>query len=259
MEMTYDQYIQNPMGISNAVFSNRNMYRELYMNKLAKIMVREMGKVDYTLYKSKNKYYVYIKIPSEVIEKFYYDVVIEFSPPKDKKLNDSSLSNYTVKFYSNDPSFVYTFAHAFLKNNMFIDELKGVMSKEAIKKVAVEKNPGNQIGYVKSLYFAYLILKKENVFNKNKFLVAKEIDWKQLEKTITPADIKIAQRQDAAKEKAIANKKAREKLNKMLRKDVVEKDIPFSTKSSNSTKSSSNIKTTSTINTIKKSKSVKKK
>ena len=45
MEMTYDQYIQNPMGTANAVMSNRNMYRELYMNKLAKIMVREMGKI----------------------------------------------------------------------------------------------------------------------------------------------------------------------------------------------------------------------
>lgn len=259
MEMTYDQYIQNPMGIANAVISNRNMYRELYMNKLAKIMVREMGKIDYTLYKSKSKYYVYIKIPSEVIEKFYYDVVIEFKPPKDKKLNDSSLNNYTVKFYSNDPSFVYTFAHAFIKNDMFINELKGVMSKEAIRKVATEKNPGNQIGYVKSLYFAYLILKKENVFNKNKFLVAKEIDWKNLEKSITPADLKIAQRQDAAKEKSIANKKAKEEIKRMIKKDAVQKDIPFATKSSKSSQSSSNIKTTSKLNTIKKSKTVKKK
>lgn len=259
MEMTYDQYIQNPMGISNAVISNRNMYRELYMNKLDKIMVREMGKIDYTLYKSKNKYYVYIKIPSEVIEKFYYDVVIEFSSPKDHKLNDSSLNNYNVKFYSNDPSFVYTFAHAFIKNNMFINELKGVMSKEAIKKVAVEKNPGNQIGYVKSLYFAYLILKKENIFNKNKFLIAKDINWKQLEKSITPADLKIAQRQDAAREKSIANKKAKEKLNKLLKKDVIEKDVPFSTKSSKPIKSTSNIKTTNKLNTIKTIKSVKKK
>ena len=72
MEMSYDQYIQNPMGVANAVISNRNMYRELYMTKLDKLLVREMGKIHYTLYKSKSKYYVYIKIPSEVIEQFYY-------------------------------------------------------------------------------------------------------------------------------------------------------------------------------------------
>lgn len=255
MEMTYDQYIQNPMGVANAVISNRNMYRELYMGKLDKILVREMGKIDYTLYKSGKKYYVYIKIPSEVIEKFYYDVVIEFSEPKDKSLIDSTLKNYNVKFYSNDPSFVYTFAHAFIKNKMFIDELKGVMSKEAIQKVAVEKNPSNQVGYVKSLYFAYLYLKRENVFNKNKFLVAKEINWKQLQKQITPADLKIAQRQDAAKEKAADNKRAKQKLDKLLRKDTVEKDILYKTKSS---KSITKTKTVGNMNTIKKAKTTKK-
>ena len=257
MEMTYDQYIQNPMGVANAVISNRNMYRELYMAKLDKILVREMGKIDYALYKSKNKYYVYIKIPSEVIEKFYYDVVIEFSEPKEKSLIDATLKNYNVKFYSNDPSFVFTFAHAFMKNNMFINELKGVMSKEAIKKVAVEKNPSNQVGYVKSLYFAYLYLKKENIFNKAKFITAKDINWKLLEKQITPADLKISQRQDAQTERAERRKKDRQKIkNELILRNPVEKDIPFKTKSSK------NISTTKTIKStgsgIKKSKVSKK-
>ena len=30
-----------------------------------------------------NKFYAYLKIPSEVVEKFYYDVVIEFSATSD--------------------------------------------------------------------------------------------------------------------------------------------------------------------------------
>ena len=255
MEMTYDQYIQNPMGIANAVISNRNMYRELYMSKLDKILVRELGHIDYTLYKSKNKYYAHIKIPSEVIEKFYYDVVVEFIPPKDKKLMDSSLSHYTVKFYSNDPSFVFTFAHAFIKNDMFIKELKDVMSKEAIKKVAQEKNPSNQVGYVKSLYFAYLIFKKENIFDKKKFILAKEIDWKKLQEKITPADIKIAQRQDAAKEISIKNKKAKAELNKLMKKPI-EPDIPYATKSANKISNVRTTKSTSKLNTVKKTKKI---
>lgn len=229
MEMTFDQYIQNPMGISNAVFSNRNMYRNLYISKLDKILVREMGKVDYTLYKSKSKYYVYMKIPSEVITKFYYDVVIEFSEPKEKKLLDSTISNYNVRFYSNDPSFVFTFAHAFIKNKLFITELKDVMSPEAIKKAAVEKNPSNQVGYVKSLYFAYLIMKRENIFNKKKFILAKDINWENLIQSITPADLKIAQRQEATKIQAAEKKKARAKLEKEIAK-AIQKDIPYATK-----------------------------
>ena len=39
MEMTFDQYIQNPMGVANSVMSNREMYRNMYMMKLDSIMV----------------------------------------------------------------------------------------------------------------------------------------------------------------------------------------------------------------------------
>lgn len=257
MEMTFDQYIQNPMGISNAVFSNRNMYRDLYTSKLNKILVRELGKIDYTLYKSKNNYYVYMKIPSEVIEKFYYDVVVEFYEPKDKKLIDSTLKNYNVRFYSNDPSFVYTFAHAFIKNKLFITELKDVMSQEAIKKAAVEKNPSNQVGYVKSLYFAYLIMKKENIFDKKKFILAKDINWKQLQKIITPADIKITQRQDAAKEKAIRNKKIKASVEKKA-KQILQKELPLSTKTVNQISATKVIKNINGAKSSKRSKTTKK-
>ena len=53
--MTFDEYIQNPMGKENAVISNRNMYRILYSEKLDKILVREAGNIVYKLYKEKNK------------------------------------------------------------------------------------------------------------------------------------------------------------------------------------------------------------
>ena len=99
MLMTYDQYIQNPMGIKNAVFSNRELYRGLYTGKLNKILVREGGKIEYHLYKGRKKYYAFIKVPSEVVEKFYYDVVIEFSEPEGKTPRD--LRGYNVRFYSN--------------------------------------------------------------------------------------------------------------------------------------------------------------
>ena len=121
--MTFDEYIQNPMGIKNAVFSHREMYRELYKNKFNKIMLREAGNLKYKLFKGLNNFYVYFKIPSEVIENFYYDVVIEFIPANELVKNDNSLSKYNIRFYSNDPSFVYTFAHAMKSNNMFINDL----------------------------------------------------------------------------------------------------------------------------------------
>lgn len=254
MDMTFDEYIQNPMGIANSVISNRNMYRELYVKKLDKILVRELGKIDYKLYKSKSKYYVFMKIPSEVIKEFYYDVVIEFSEPKEKSIIDTTLKNYNVRFYSNDPSFVYTFAHAFIKNGLFINQLKDVMSSEAIQKVAVEKNPSNQVGYVKSLYFAYLIMRKENLFNKLKFAIAKDIDWDYMLKNIMPANEKIALRQQAALDLAEEKRVKKQRLEKALKKQIL-RDVKYSSKAVDQT---SSIKIAKNIGMIQKTKRTRK-
>ena len=151
MEMTYDQYIQNPMGRKNSVFSGREMYRDRYTQKWDAIRLRENGDIAFQLSKTKTDYFVYIKIPSEVVPKFYYDVVIRFYPPKDRAAvqMERTLSNYNVQFFSNDPSFVFTFAHAFKKNNMIITDLNQRMSKLALRQVAKERNSQDQVGYAK--------------------------------------------------------------------------------------------------------------
>lgn len=202
--MTFDEYINNPMGQKSAVISNREMYRKMYTDKFNKVMVREVGKIDYHLYKGKSKYYCYLRVPSEVVPNFYYDVVIEFSEPKDmKKITDASLTKYDVKFFSNDPSFVYTFCYAFRKNNMFIDDFKEKMSVEALNQKPVEKNPTISIGYVKSFYFAYLMMKKRGLFNKIAYIAP--YSKRRLLDEIQPADEKIKDRQEAAED--IKNKK----------------------------------------------------
>lgn len=222
MEMTFDQYIQNPMGIANSVISNREMYRNMYMLKLDTIMVREMGKINYHLYKDGNKYYAHIKVPSEVVEKFYYDVIVEFSPTKGSKPS-KSLKDYTVRFYSNDPAFVFTFAHAFMKNKMFITEYSDKMSKEAIKKKAVVKNPMDTVGYVKSLFFAYLIMKRFNLFEK--VLYIDKYNEKYVKQNVMSADIKIALRTEAGQELSTKEKRAKAAVNRKKRSEEIPQEM----------------------------------
>lgn len=220
MDMTFDQYIQNPMGGSNSVMSNREMYRKMYMEKLDKIMVRESGKISYKLYRSSSRYYAHIKVPSETIKEFYYDVVIEFSKPKDgNKPLDRTLKNYNVRFFSNDPSFVYTFAHAFIKNGLFITELKDKMSKEAVEKKAEIKNPKDQIGYVKSLYFAYLMMIRKGLFNK--MLYMDKYNENILKADVMDADTKIAQRTEGADIIAKRKKRDAAKLKQIANNDSI--------------------------------------
>lgn len=249
MKMTFDQYINNPMGVKNAVFSGREMYRELYMKKLDTILVREVGKVKYRLYKNKDKFYVYMKIPSEVVPDFYYDTVIEFFTDKMAAKASNTLKDYYVKFYSNDPSFVFTFAHAMLKNDLFIKELVPRMSKEAVKKVAKEKNPKMEIGYVKSIYFTYLLMKNYSLFNKIVFNnESQRFDLKELLSLIEHADIKIEKRQQAQrdinKEKKI-NKKKENNTERNMSSSTV------STNLSNKIGKTKTVKKTGRINKIK--------
>lgn len=247
MKMTFDQYIANPMGIKNSVFSGREMYRGLYSEKLDKVLVREVGKIKHRLFRNKDEFFVFLKIPSELIEKFYYDVVVQFYTDDTSIKMSRSLKDYNVKFYSNDPSFVFTFAHAMITNEMFIKDLVPVMSKDAVKHTAKEKNPKNEVGYVKSLYFAYLIMKNYSLFDKvNYETYGEKYDKKELLKDITHADIKIEARQLAQSELSKKNK-----VNK------VKQNVDNTTSSTSVNKFSSTskgIKKTSTIGSIGKSK-----
>lgn len=221
MEMTLEQYILNPMGKNNAVLnaSTREIMRKTYSSKFDNILLREHGKIEYYLYEDSknNAYWMYAKIPSETVKNFYYDVVLKFTANENVKSAGTDLFKYNVRFYSNDPAFVYTYAHVFSKNDLFIKELSSKMSKQALKKAAVEKNPGNDIGYVKTIYFAYLLMKNRNLNKLNRFKSeSKPLDPRLLLSFIEYADTKIEKRQE---EGAKVNKRKKTTLdNKSLSK-----------------------------------------
>lgn len=208
--MNFNEYINNPMGKKNSVYTNRNMYADLYKSKLNNILVRENGKIHYELYRDKDDYIIYFKIPSETIDKFYYDIVIRFfTNDKNIKLS-SSISEYDIQVFSNDPHFAYTYLNLFLRNDMFFDDMRSKVDKTFLVKEANEKNPDDQIGYVKSLYFSYLIMKRDLLFSKNRFaLYGTSYNKKKLLDKIEYVMTKINNRKD--KEEKLKNKKKREK------------------------------------------------
>jgi hypothetical protein len=216
--MTLKQYIQNPAGTKASVISNRKMYEDLYRDKWGKIMTRENGHLDYALYIDKTKYIAHIKIPSEQIEDFYYDIVFVFDHPGTIV---SKLDDCETLFFSNDPSFNYTFAHAFKKHKMTIKELEGKMAKVALKKSPKEKNPDDVIGYVKTFYFAYIFLSEKGLLNKARFKAeAKPINWRVFNKLIEQTEDKIEARQKAGLELEKKKKKAKEDEPKLRKEDV---------------------------------------
>ena len=260
MDMTLQQYILNPMGKNNAVFNSiaRENVRNIYTEKFDALLVREHSKIEYHLYKDdkNNTYWAHIKVPSEVVSNFYYDVVFKFYTDAKVASAGENLFLYYTNFYSNDPAFVYTYAHVFLKNNIFIKELTPKMSKLAIKKSPKETNPGNNIGYVKAIYFAYLWMVNRKLNNKTKFEAeAKPLDIKYLLKVIEDADIRIAKREEEGKRITKGKKSNSNSQINNLTQNTSSKGILFS-KNVKQIGGSSKIKSTKMI---KSSKNVKKK
>lgn len=205
MEMSFQQYIDNPMGKRNAVFSQRNMYKQLYTEKFDKVFLREAGKINYTLYidPKKDRYVAHIKVPSETVKNFYYDAVIMFYSNDPAVKMSSSLQDYHVKFFSNDPAFVFTYLRVFLKNDLFIEELKPKASKLALKQDPKVTNPYEIPGYSKILYFAYLFMKSKNLFAKHMYTsFGVRYSTKALVDAVEHTDIKIAERQELGAEQA---------------------------------------------------------
>lgn len=210
MDMTLEQYILNPMGKTNAVLnaSVRETIRRDYMNRFDTIFLRENGRIEYHLYKDdkSNTYWAHIKVPSEAVKKFYYDVVFKFYTDEKVKGFGEDLLKYKVNFYSNDPAFVFTYAHVFIRNNIFIKELLSKMSKDAIRKSPKDRNPTNDIGYVKAIYFAYLLIQNKKLNKKSRFEAeCNKLDLAQLLSVIEHADSKVAKRQE--EEKNVSHKK----------------------------------------------------
>lgn len=219
MEMTYKQYIDNPLGKRNAVFSQRDLYKGLYTEKFNTLMLREAGKIEYILYvdKSHDRYVAHIKVPSETVKNFYYDAVILFYTNDSAVHSSNSLQNYNVKFFSNDPAFVFTYLRVFLKNDLFFEVMKPRSSKLALKKDPKQTNPYEVPGYSKILYFAYLFMQSRNLFSKHSWSNAQPYSARKLLATVEHTDEKIANRQELGEKQA--KQQAAEK-----RKEIKEKN-----------------------------------
>ena len=165
--ITFPGYIKNPSGSRAMMVGEKNLAQQLYTDKYNKMMLRVNGKIDYLLYKKDNdRFIIYMKIPSESTETLFYDVVVEFFTKDITQKSLNKLDGYNIRMFSNDPNFIFTFAYVFYERGLIIPELKKKISKVALKTNPAKSNPNKVVGYVKSLYFAYLFMQSHGLFNK---------------------------------------------------------------------------------------------
>lgn len=156
--ITLDEFIRTPSGKGSAVNSNSDIILQNYSKKFDLL-----SKVSYKIYMNRDGvYYIHFLIPSESLEGATYDLVLSFTPPKNKV---GSLHNYSVKFFANDHAFIYTYAYAYKKHRLLIDFLEKKLSSISLTTKPGTRNPDNQLGITKSLYLAYITMNRHNLFD----------------------------------------------------------------------------------------------
>jgi len=239
----------------------RDMYRQMYKQKYDVLLTREQGKIMYRIYNSDDghdSHYIHFKIPSETLAGLYYDTVVKLWTNDNNLKESASFREHFVKFFSNDSAFVFTFAHAFRKNGLFITELEQRMNKIALRDKAIVRNPKDDIWYVKSLCFAYYTMDRYNLFSRsvsNQFGVKYSIA--ELLRNVKSVDDKIIEREAIEKEQRKNNK---DKLIKTSERQLANRKFIASTadtpRSISYTRTMKNTKRTRKSNNIRYAKKV---
>lgn len=115
--------------------------------------------------KTEEPYYVdvWCKIPSEPFPmRLDYDVVVRFHF-KDKT-SAKITPDTKVQVFSNSPSFMFTYAYVFNVKGSVIPDYKNSLSSRSLTEKPEKTNPKGLVGFEKSLFFTFLLLKDKGLF-----------------------------------------------------------------------------------------------
>lgn len=187
---------------------------------------------------------VHFKIPSETVQNFFYDVLIEL----DRSGGAKSFEDCSVKFFSNCPSFVYTYAHVFYTmkdpdsktDGMIIDKLnqkipkdrlliKGTekeLPQQALTDAPTTRNPANLNLPDKSIYFAIFYMIDKLDFRKIMYS-RNNISTMQLLRNVQDFEILMKNRADQERKQ----RDQRRETHKAVRKHFKQQEKELADKS----------------------------
>ena len=153
LNISIRQFTENPSGKGSAFLAKRAMIKQGLNATYVKLLNhyrRAFYAVPYVL--DDGRYLYHVKVPSEMynINRISYDVLIEFAADSTGK----RLAMRNAKFFSNSPSFIFTYAYVFNAKQILIDDFKSALPNQCLTQAPVIRNPIESMGYEKSLYVA---------------------------------------------------------------------------------------------------------
>lgn len=217
-------FIDNPMGKGSMAIPNRQLIKD-DLNKRYNKLVKGK-KIVTNIYRDGDEYYLHLLIPSESERENTYDVVLHFTMGEEDFKFDNFLNRYYVKFFSNCPSFTFTYAFAYNEYGLLIESLANKYKEEVMDDRPVTRNPAEVISYEKSIYFAC-----HHVFSNKKYMnklflnsMAKPYNEDEFNKKIRTEDkILVEYKKEANKVKEKKEKEAKKEQDNV--KDKVTKAI----------------------------------
>lgn len=263
-KITISEFMNNPAGKGSNIIPNRQLIIDDFRRRYKQIL--EHHKFDVTIYKNKEDYFFHVIVPSEDKDKdVTYDVVIQFTMADEDFKNDISLNRYFVKFFSNCPSFTFTYTYVYAENDLLADGFQVKYRDEVLDAPPVVRNPNEVISFEKSTYFACLHLLDKNVYmNKlylNTHIRSTNID--ALIKKIRTTDTILMQYKRAQNKQKKEKEKLKQEIEKKLKSPIktnnrgvskIKPDKKLKPTVAQKKKTSSNTKITAKRSTVKKKK-----
>lgn len=173
--MTMKQFLQNPSGSYSASFARRDLIIANLEDRFAKLYKNRRSDFKIKVFRGgsqKNDFFFWIQTPSEKYDKLVYDVVIQFIPTSVNSMSATTIDNYAVKVFSNSLNFTFTYAYWYNQDDIIIPQLKNKLSAKSLTDKPVIKNNEGIYGFEKSVYFAMLFIKYNELNKKANILKA---------------------------------------------------------------------------------------
>lgn len=225
---TFQSYMERPMGKGVTAFQLNSIradltsrYKKLNLN--SKISLVHVCKLD-------DRYFIHFLIPNESEDDRNndYDVVLEFIPSNKAIASEPTIRNYNIKFFSNCPSFVYTFAYIYNDNGLLIEEFKDKFEDQVLSMKPVSRNPYKIVNFEKTIFFACMNFQYKSIRFNKQYLDSKcNVKFNKLKTLIRhtkTVKMEIAKekkriRELKREEKALQDKNRKEILNNITKYD----------------------------------------
>lgn len=211
--LSLDEVITNPTGRGSANVARRDVIKENLKARFEKDILRKG--VRFEVYTEGEGFVIHSKIPSESYPDLHYDCVIKISPREGLE-ESRSVKSYDTSFFSNIPVFGYTYAYALYHLNWIIPETYEKFERVHFKEAPNERNPLQEFGFEKSIYFTLLYMSHQQFFLRSRLerFSRGEINWRNFLAGIPSLDEKLAQHNRARKKAEKIKKAAKAKATR---------------------------------------------